>query len=52
MSCYAINPLKPKKRERDLKDSKRVEAKRKCWGISERHFISAEEEGRERASYS
>jgi hypothetical protein len=28
-------------REIVRKDSKRVEAKRKCWGRSERHFISA-----------
>jgi hypothetical protein len=36
------NPLKlkPRERERDRKDSKRVEAKRKCWGRSERNFIS------------
>jgi hypothetical protein len=33
-------------RERVQKDSKRVEAKRKCWERSDRHFIS----GGERAS--
>jgi hypothetical protein len=40
ITTHIINPLKPK-RERVRKDSKRVEAKRKCWGRSERHFISA-----------
>jgi hypothetical protein len=37
-------------RERDRKDSKRVEANIKFWGRSERHFISGV--GGERASYS
>jgi hypothetical protein len=34
------------KRERVRKDSKRVESKRKCWGRSERHFISVGGGGR------
>jgi hypothetical protein len=41
-----FNPLKPEERERIRKDSKRVEAKRKFWGRSERHFISGGEGGR------
>jgi hypothetical protein len=40
--------LKPKpfeaERQRVRKDSRRVEAKRKIWARSERHFISGEDE--------
>jgi hypothetical protein len=45
-----FNPLKPKRREREReresgvrKDSKSVEAKRKCWVRSKTHFISGGE---------
>jgi hypothetical protein len=42
--------MKPRERERDRKDSKRVESKRKCWGeVRDTLFLGR---GGERAPYS
>jgi hypothetical protein len=46
-----LNPERERKEDKKKKkDSRRLEAKRKLWGRSERHFISGRGE-RERASY-